>query len=1117
MSIGMRAATQNLADSRNRFIRLWNFLTDPSTNITQYEERRRAKMLATILLILLVILTLVAIVSRVLADETLFTRTVLVFFVLSGAYFLNRSSYTSQAAVIVLMVSIAIPVTGFLTDPKQVFALTLLVNSIFFCSVYFSGRVTGILLIFEIGLLLVLAAIRPEIHAIYLIVLIFFLLTESVVVALIAAFRWQDSAYQKAQARLIADSELRYRLLAENATDFICRHSLEGAFLFASPAGHSLLGYEPDELLGQSPYDFIHPDDIATVRASHEHVLATTQTDLVVYRFRRKDGSYIWFESTSKVIRDPQTGTPWEIVTVSRDISRRKQIEVGLQESEERFRAASEASMDAFYLFRSERDESATITDFIFISVNARALQLIGNKTREEVIGQRLCELLPINRTDGFFDSYVKVVETGIPLVEEFSIQVGSDNRIIWLQHQVVPVLDGVAITTRNINERKQSEENLRQTNLRLEASRDTLQRLIQQMPIGVQVFDTNGLCTDVNQAYMEIFGVHSRDQVIGQFNILEHMANNQAGKDLKSAFSSAAAGEIVHLGESVLDFSLANPVFTSRTGKLFLSVSFCPIYDENQKIINVVALNRDITERKWIEENLRQTNLRLEASRDTLRRLIQQMPIGIQEFDTSGLCTSINETHMAIFGLANPEQVIGKFNILADRMAQKVGTQEGYKRALAGEIAHVGEVEFDFKQADPRFTALTGEHFLSVSFFPIFDENQTIVGVVALNQDITERKLAEKSLKQLAGELLQQKNTLNAIVSATPDQLAIFDRESRYLYINPSGLATLGASMADVQDKTWRELGGPPEIGEKFDRELAQVFATGQLLTSSNKFPSVIGTRDYEYALSPVLDSEGQVVLAVLTNRDVTEHRQAEQERFALALERERVKMLQHLISDTSHDLKTPLATLNTSLYLLKKTISDPERREHYTEVLQAQVVNLTKILEDMDSMARLDGASDEFVFESVDLNELLRQIVTEHETLASEKNQRLGFNTGDAIPPLSVDTTKLRRAITNLVTNALNYTPENGEILTRIYRNEGNAVIEIRDNGMGIAPNELALIFDRFYRSEASRKNYSNGSGLGLAITKKIVEGHGGTIQVESEIGVGSIFRIVLPVTFT
>jgi signal transduction histidine kinase len=265
------------------------------------------------------------------------------------------------------------------------------------------------------------------------------------------------------------------------------------------------------------------------------------------------------------------------------------------------------------------------------------------------------------------------------------------------------------------------------------------------------------------------------------------------------------------------------------------------------------------------------------------------------------------------------------------------------------------------------------------------------------------------------------------------------------------------------------------------------------------------------------VLDSEGQVVLAVLTNRDVTEQRQSEKERFELALERERVKMLQHLISDTSHDLKTPLATLNTSLYLLKKTISDPERREHYTEVLQAQVVNLTKILEDMDSMARLDGASEKFVFESIDLNGLLHQIVTEHETLASKKNQRLAFDASDALPPLPIDATKMRRAITNLVTNALNYTPEGGEITTSIYGIDGNAVIEIRDNGMGIAPEEQALIFDRFYRSEESRKNYSNGSGLGLAITKKIVEGHGGIIQVESEIGKGSIFRIILPTTFT
>jgi PAS domain S-box-containing protein len=130
------------------------------------------------------------------------------------------------------------------------------------------------------------------------------------------------------------ESENRYRLMAENSTDMITRHNPKGVFVYVSPASHALLGYEPSELIGHLPNDYIHPDDLETLAKAYSQVLALPITYTLSYRVRCKDGNYIWFETTSRTIRDPETSSVQEIIGVSRDISVRKKTEHELRESE---------------------------------------------------------------------------------------------------------------------------------------------------------------------------------------------------------------------------------------------------------------------------------------------------------------------------------------------------------------------------------------------------------------------------------------------------------------------------------------------------------------------------------------------------------------------------------------------------------------------------------------------------------------------------------------------------------------------------------------------------------------------------------------------------------------
>ncbi|MBL8161718.1 MAG: PAS domain S-box protein [Anaerolineae bacterium] len=190
--------------------------------------------------------------------------------------------------------------------------------------------------------------------------------------------------------RQLAEKELNYRLLAENSTDVITRHTFAGEYLYVSPASQRLLGYKPDEMIGRSLYDFLHPDDVTPTRESYNNMAMTSGVLTQSYRVRRKDDSYVWFESTSRIVVTSTRSPAHEITSVSRDITGRKLIENALRDSEALFRAAAEGSLDAFYLLRSQRDAEGKIVDFIITDVISAGKRLLGNLPNRYIMGGRL-------------------------------------------------------------------------------------------------------------------------------------------------------------------------------------------------------------------------------------------------------------------------------------------------------------------------------------------------------------------------------------------------------------------------------------------------------------------------------------------------------------------------------------------------------------------------------------------------------------------------------------------------------------------------------------------------------------------------------------------------------
>jgi PAS domain S-box-containing protein len=187
----------------------------------------------------------------------------------------------------------------------------------------------------------------------------------------------------------LRESEQRYRLIAEHSTDMISKHTLEGIYLYASPACRALLGYEPDELVGRSAYEFFHPEDLAEIRKSHSTILDLPSVYIVSYRIRHKDGNYIWFETTSKTIRDPETGTAQEIIAVSRNITKHKRIEAERERllvAEREQRLLAETLGEVFLALTSQTSCDAVLSEILYqaqrvVPYSGAHIMLVENET----------------------------------------------------------------------------------------------------------------------------------------------------------------------------------------------------------------------------------------------------------------------------------------------------------------------------------------------------------------------------------------------------------------------------------------------------------------------------------------------------------------------------------------------------------------------------------------------------------------------------------------------------------------------------------------------------------------------------------------------------------------
>jgi signal transduction histidine kinase len=235
-----------------------------------------------------------------------------------------------------------------------------------------------------------------------------------------------------------------------------------------------------------------------------------------------------------------------------------------------------------------------------------------------------------------------------------------------------------------------------------------------------------------------------------------------------------------------------------------------------------------------------------------------------------------------------------------------------------------------------------------------------------------------------------------------------------------------------------------------------------------------------------------------------------------SIAIENARLFKQADLISELVHEIRTPLTSITTIAYLLERSELTEEQRTSLARTISEETMRLSDMATSFLDLARLESGRMVFLPEPISIPQILQECVNVVEPKAYEMGICIHIEVPqDILPALEADRDKIKQVLLNILSNAVKYNRYEGTIEIRAWKEDQFIYISIRDTGPGIPENELPHIFEKFYRAKGTEKSVS-GTGLGLSICKKIIENHGGTIEVQSSVDVGSTFIIKIPQHF-
>ncbi len=338
-----------------------------------------------------------------------------------------------------------------------------------------------------------------------------------------------------------------------------------------------------------------------------------------------------------------------------------------------------------------------------------------------------------------------------------------------------------------------------------------------------------------------------------------------------------------------------------------------------------------------------------------------------------------------------------------------------------------------------------------------------------------------------------EEKNKMTAILMYMTDGVMAFDAKGSLIHINRAAHRMIG--------KTHTENISFNDFFEKIgvDISLSEIsFRKSETITRE----VTVGGKNIQLFFATSGSRKDDMSAIIVMLRDVTEQMRLEMSH-------------REFVSNVSHELRTPITTIKTySETLLDMDDIPPEMSKNFLSVMQSEADRMARLVSDLLDLSKLDYDPQSMQKDDFDLRALLEDVVKKLGLEADARNQSLSLSFANTMKPFYGNRDRIEQVITNLITNAIKYTPDGGDVKVSAGNIYNSFYIKVKDTGVGIPKEDLQHVFERFYRVDKARSRQSGATGLGLAIAKEIVEAHGGEIKLESEFGKGTLVTVKFPV---
>jgi PAS domain S-box-containing protein len=745
--------------------------------------------------------------------------------------------------------------------------------------------------------------------------------------------------------------------------------------------------------------------------------------------------------------------------------------------------------------------------------------RVIQNKTPDTMAVQKYDIRRPESEGGGFEERFWSPVNSPV---------FGPDKGVVYIIHRVEDVTEFVRLKQQTLEQEKLAEKlrthagqmeaevyqraaEVQEANRRLEAANQALlhelserQRAQEALTksqkwlsttlgsIGDAVIatDMNGAISLMNPVAESLTGWTQAEAAGSSMDLVFDIVNKETRRTVENPVKKVfREGKIVGLAD--------HTILRSKSGKEFdIEDSAAPILTDTGEAFGVVLVFRDITDKKLAEEETRR-------QKDLLQLILGGVSDGVVVADTNGRFLLFNAAAERFVGIgaidASPDQWSQQYgSFLPDGITLFPAEELPLVRAMRGES--VDAVELFIRNAnvpDGRLLSITGR--------PLRGQDGALKGGVVVLHDITLQKRAAEALRQ-------SEERYHLLFDSNPHPVWVYDLETlAILDANPSAVQNYGYSREEFLSLTIKDIRPAEDIPALL--ESAAKALPGTENAGVWKHRKKDGTSiDVEITSRPLVYDGREARLVVAT--DVSVRKQAEETLVRAKEEAERTsKFKDQFLSTMSHELRTPLNAVLGFSDLLADERYGPlnEKQRRYINHIHTGGKHLLSLISDILDLSKIEAGRMELAIEDVSVQGAFSEVLSVMQPLADKKSHALSAK-AEAELAVRADATRFKQVLMNLIGNAIKFTPDGGRIELSGLLDSGRVRIEVKDNGPGIPDEEKKRIFEAFYRLRDSVKK-TEGTGLGLAITQRLVELHGGDLNLNSQVGHGSCFYFSLP----